>query len=163
LRSIRLWSRWIVGVALFASAGPGAATVASANGRTGHELVGEWWTEGNEGRIRFVRAQDGTFRGVTTCCVPKQPSEDSPTHDIHNPNPKLRGRSTIGITIIWGLVYEDGEYGSGYIYNPRDGKTYRFKAELLAGDTLRIRGYLAIPLLGQSQVWKRAEARNSPR
>jgi uncharacterized protein (DUF2147 family) len=157
---------------MLAIAALGASNIARAEARTGNELLGEWWTEGNEGRIRFVRAPDGTFRGITTCCRPKQPSDHNPVQDIHNPDPKLRARSTIGIAIIWALAYEDVAYSGGYVYNPRDGKTYRMKARLIERDTLRIRGYLAIPLLGQSQVWKRmraqpqranAEARNSGR
>ena len=156
--NIRFRTRSTIGVTMFAVAVLGAANLVLADAWTGDELLGEWWTEGNEGRIRFVRAPDGTFRGITTCCRPRQPSDDNPVQDIHNPNPKLRGRSTIGIAIIWGLVYDDGEYSGGYVYNPRDGKTYRMKAKLIESDTLKIRGYLAIPLLGQSQLWKRMRA-----
>jgi uncharacterized protein (DUF2147 family) len=154
LRSIGIRSRSIVAVATVAVALLGAARIACADARRGNELVGEWWTEGNQGRIRFVRAQDGTFRGIRTYSSAKH-TVTNPVRDIHNPNPELRGRSTVGILIIWGLIYDDGEYSSGYAYNPRDGKTYRLKAELIASDTLRIRGYLGIPLLGKSQVWKR--------
>lgn len=118
-------------------------------------LLGEWWTEKNEGRVLFARDPDGTFRGSTTCCLPAKASPDQPTTDVHNPDPKLRGRSTIGIVIIWKLAYEDGKYSGGYVYNPRDGKTYRFSAELLDPNTLSVRGYLWLPLLGQSQIWKR--------
>jgi uncharacterized protein (DUF2147 family) len=140
------------------------STEAKAEGaRNSAELLGEWWTEGNEGRIKFTRAPDGTFRGTTTCCRPKTASPENPVKDIHNPNPKLRERSTLGIVLIWKLAYDDGEYTGGYIYNPRDGKTYRFQAELIDRDTLRIRGYLGIPLLGQTQVWKRARAQAKQR
>jgi uncharacterized protein (DUF2147 family) len=119
-------------------------------------LLGEWWTEGNEGRVRFSRDRDGTFRGTTSCCVTSERKPGEVYEDIHNPNPKLRTRSTLGIVIIWKLSYEDdGEYTGGHVYNPRDGKTYRFEAKLLDKDTVKIRGYLGIPLLGQSQVWKR--------
>jgi uncharacterized protein (DUF2147 family) len=154
LRNVGIRLCWTVGISMCAVALLGAARLAHADRRSGNELVGEWWTEGNQGRIRFVRAPDGTFRGIRTCCSAGQ-STSNPVRDIHNPDPKLRGRSTVGIMIIWGLVYDDGEYSSGYVYNPRDGKTYRLKAELIQSDTLRIRGYLAIPLLGKSQVWKR--------
>lgn len=147
--------------AMFVFAALGAVKADAADKRGGAELLGEWWTEGNEGRIKFTRVQDGTFRGTATCCRPKQPSARNPAKDIHNPNPKLRERSTLGIVIIWNLAYEDGEYSGGYVYNPRDGKTYRLQAELIDRDTLRIRGYLGIPLLGQSQIWKRAHARRS--
>jgi uncharacterized protein (DUF2147 family) len=120
-------------------------------------LVGEWWTEGNEGRVRISKDRDGTFRGTTTCCVPQKVSKDKPGQDVNNPNPKLRARSTVGIVIIWKLTYDDdGEYSGGYVYNPRDGKTYRIEAKIIDRNTVKIRGYIGIPLLGQSQIWKRA-------
>lgn len=126
-----------------------------AHARAGDGILGEWWTEGREGRLRFVRHGDGTYRAITTCCPPKHPSADHPARDIHNPNPNQRARSTIGIVLIWNLSYDEGEYTDGYVYNPRNGKTYRFEAELVDRNTLKIRGYLGIPLLGQTQIWKR--------
>jgi uncharacterized protein (DUF2147 family) len=111
-------------------------------------IAGEWTAEEKDGRIRFIKAQDGTYTGVTTWAA-------EPRKDSNNPDPKLRDRSTVGIVIIWHLRYEDGEYVDGYCYNPNDGRTYRFKAEVLGPETLKIRGYLAIPLLGQTQHWTR--------
>lgn len=123
----------------------------------GDRILGEWWTEDREGRIRFKRYKDGTYRGITTCCKKDPPTEDEPGIDINNPNPKLRNRSTIGIILIWDLKYDgDGKYVDGHVYNPRDGDSYHFIAEIIDDETLEIRGYLGIPLLGQTQIWKRA-------
>jgi uncharacterized protein (DUF2147 family) len=149
-------SRWAVLVAVLSVLMTAKAAAANPGISPADLLLGEWWTENNEGRIRFTKDADGTFRGTTTCCVPAKVTEDHPARDLHNPNPKLRGRSTIGIVLIWKLTYEDGEYSGGYVYNPRDGKTYRFKAKIIDRNTVKIRGYLGIPLLGQSQIWKRA-------
>lgn len=151
---------WIVALSLLSISGLGGAQAARAratNAETarGDVLLGEWWTEKNEGRVRFTKDVDGTLRGTTTCCVPEKPDRDNPATDIHNPDPKLRGRSTVGIVIIWKLAYEHGEYSGGYVYNPRDGKTYRIAAEMIDENTVKIRGYMLIPLLGQSQIWKR--------
>lgn len=144
--------------AFAATDGQGANATPAAGAPRADALLGEWWTEGNEGRVRFTRDRDGTFRGTTTCCAPASPSPGNPARDIHNPDPKLRGRSTVGIVIIWKLAYEDGEYSGGYVYNPRDGKTYRFAAEIIDDGTVEVRGYLGIRLLGQSQIWKRVSA-----
>lgn len=54
--------------------------------------------------------------------------------------------------------YEDGEYNDGYVYSPRDGKTYRIEAKIIDQNTVKIRGHLGIPLLGQSQIWKRVRS-----
>jgi uncharacterized protein (DUF2147 family) len=118
----------------------------------GDEILGEWWTENNEGRVRITRDKEGFYRGTTTCCA----RDGKPMIDVNNPKPELRNRSMLGVVIIWKLKYEDGEYADGYVYNPRDGKTYRMEMKVLDGDTLKIRGYMGISLLGQSQVWKRA-------
>jgi uncharacterized protein (DUF2147 family) len=128
---------------------PLSDVVAEAAPQPGGELLGEWWTEGKEGRIRFTRQRDGSFAGTTTCCKAEK--------DVHNPDPRLRSRSTLGIVLIWGLRYQrEGKYEDGYVYNPRDGETYRLDAKVLDRQTLQIRGYLGIPLLGQTQVWARA-------
>lgn len=119
------------------------------------QLLGEWWTEDNEGRIQMARYKDGTYRGVTTCCVHNDDA-GKPILDVHNPNPSLRSRSTVGVVLIWNLKYENGEYVDGHVYNPRDGKTYRMKMEIVDRETLKVRGYLGIALLGQTQIWKRA-------
>jgi uncharacterized protein (DUF2147 family) len=143
---------WTTSSSSVAQTAPNAAVTQRS---PGDALLGEWWTENNQGRIRFTRDRDGTYRGTTTCCKPDKPSEDHPAVDLHNPNPKQRGRSTVGIVLIWKLAFEDGEYVDGYVYNPRDGKTYRFEAKMVDKNTVKIRGYMGIPLLGQSQIWKR--------
>jgi uncharacterized protein (DUF2147 family) len=129
---------------------------AAAPAVPGDAILGEWWTENNEGRIRFTRDKEGFYRGTTTCCQHSADDKNNPAIDIHNPKPELRNRSTLGIVLIWKLKYEDGEYVDGYVYNPRDGKTYRMKMEVLDKETLQIRGYMGIALLGQTQIWKRA-------
>ena len=111
-------------------------------------IVGEWLVQDKDGRVRFEKAADGTYIGIATWAA-------DPKKDTNNPDPKLRGRDNIGSIIIWHLRYDDGEYIDGYCYNPRDGHTYRIKTEVLGPDTMKIRGYLAIPLLGQTQQWTR--------
>lgn len=111
-------------------------------------IVGEWWTENRDGRIRFFKAVTGTYTG-------KLAWSKSPRKDVENDDPALRSRSVIGIVLIWKLRYEDGEYVDGYVYNPEDGNTFRIDAKALSHDKLEIRGYMGISLLGQSQVWTR--------
>jgi uncharacterized protein (DUF2147 family) len=112
-------------------------------------IIGEWWTEGKEGRIRFVRGPDGTYAGILV-------GGNDPGPDVNNSDPALRKRSLLGTVLMWHLCPDDGEYVDGYVYNPRNGKTYRMKAELTGKTTLKIRGYLGLSLFGQSQTWTRA-------
>jgi uncharacterized protein (DUF2147 family) len=115
-------------------------------------ILGEWTTPAEEnrppGRVKFVRAQDGTYLGILSWSA-------DPRKDAHNKDPNLRDRSLVGIVLIWHLRYDDGEYVDGSIYNPEDGGTYRLKAEVLSPDSLKVRGYLGISLFGQNRVWSR--------
>lgn len=115
-------------------------------------ILGEWCTQREEnrppGRIKFVRADDGTYTGILSWSA-------EPKKDIHNKDPKLRDRSVVGIVLMWHLRYDDGEYVDGYVYNPEDGGTYRLKAEVLSPESLKVRGYLGISLFGQDKTWSR--------
>ena len=112
-------------------------------------ILGEWWTEGKQGRIKFVRASDGTYTGLLV-------GETRPGTDVNNPDPALRKRPLLGIVLMWHLRPDDGEYVDGYVYNPQNGEIYRMKAEVTGKTTLKIRGYVGISLFGQSQTWTRA-------
>jgi len=141
--------------ALFSSRAdrPAQATEPSAvpldEARADGAILGDWWTEGREGKIRFVHAEDGTYTGVLVWS-----KEDK--KDVKNKDPRLRSRSLVGVALMWHLRAAGAEYVDGYVYNPRDGDTYRFKAEVTGKDSLKICGYLGIPLLGQCQAWTRA-------
>jgi uncharacterized protein (DUF2147 family) len=138
-----------------AMAGPGTAGQARADDAgaidakmPAEAIAGEWLTEGKDGRVRFTKAADGTYTGVLTWSI-------KPAKDGKNPDPKLRGRSVVGIVLMWHLTYNDGEYEDGYCYNPEDGNTYRMSAHVLSASAMTIHGYLAIPLFGRTQKWTR--------
>ena len=78
--------------------------------------------------------------------------------DRNNPDPVLRSRPLIGLDLIIGFTREgDDEWAGGTIYDPRNGKTYKCRMSLQEDGSLKVRGYVAIPLFGRTVVWTRAE------
>jgi Uncharacterized protein conserved in bacteria (DUF2147) len=63
----------------------------------------------------------------------------------------------LGLEIIRGMVQESADkFAGGTILDPRDGKVYRATMKLTPdGQTLVVRGYLGVELLGQNQYWTR--------
>lgn len=71
----------------------------------------------------------------------------------------LKDKAVVGMTILWDLTQEGTKrvWSGGSVLDPAIGQTYRCKMTLKDQDTLEVRGYLGISLLGRSQTWKRAQ------
>ena len=68
---------------------------------------------------------------------------------------KKKGKPIIGLRFIENLTKDGNEYSGGIIIDPKQGKTYKCKIELLTNGTLEVRGFIGFSLLGRSQYWKR--------
>lgn len=77
-----------------------------------------------------------------------------PLVDLKNPDPALRTRPLLGLTVLYGLrrtserTWEDGK-----VYNPDDGENYRAKMSINNDGSLRIRAYVLLPIFGKTQIW----------
>lgn len=67
-------------------------------------------------------------------------------------------KSLKGLTIVRNLKNVGGtNYDNGSILDPKSGKTYKLKAELIeGGKKLKLRGYIGVAALGRNQTWVRA-------
>ena len=65
-------------------------------------------------------------------------------------------KPVLGLVFIEGMRRTGLEYEGGTILDPESGALYSTNMLLSQdGNTLTVRGYIGIPLLGQSQTWKR--------
>ena len=67
-----------------------------------------------------------------------------------------KNQPIVGMTFLWGLKPDSGDWAGGAILDPKNGKIYNAKASLAeGGQKLRVRGFIGTPLLGRTQVWLR--------
>lgn len=151
----RTWSFFVV-------IGILATSVAAAG--PGDAIVGVWLTEPDEveGRAKVeITAEGGEYRGEIVWL--EKPlyeggggESGDPKRDANNPDPELRSRPILGLKLMEGFTYQgDESWGGGTIYDPAKGTTYRAKLKLLDDDTLKVRGFIGISLLGRNSIWTR--------
>lgn len=67
-----------------------------------------------------------------------------------------KDKRIVGMTIMWGLRPSGDAWDHGSVLDPANGKVYSCKLTLSPDNqSLTVRGYLGISLIGRSQTWKR--------
>lgn len=67
----------------------------------------------------------------------------------------LKNQPINGMQILRGLEKKGSEWKNGYILDPNNGKEYKAKISLKDANTLDVRGYIGISLIGRTQTWHR--------
>jgi len=117
------------------------------------DIIGTWVSNGNKAKIHIYKSGN-KYQGKIIWL--KEPNKDGkPKTDKKNPDPKLRNTPVIGLIVLRNFVYDDGEWTDGDIYDPSSGKEYSCKITMPDKNTLKVRGYIGISLLGRTEVWKR--------
>ena len=138
-----------VACALLTTSAVHAQTVPTAKG---------FWQEtddqGNVGGWFYFSEKDGAYNGRLVKMF-KKPGEPSFTVCAKCQDERKNARM-LGLTIVSGMKRDGLKYTAGNILDPRDGTIYHAEMEVSPdGRELSVRGYIGIPLLGQTQVWKR--------
>lgn len=125
-------------------------------------IIGIWKTEEDKSLVEIYKVGDA-YHGKIIDLKEKvfeagHEREGQTQVDLENPDPKLRERPIIGLEIVTDFEYAGrGKYEDGKIYDPESGSTYKCKATLTDADTLKVRGYIGVALLGRTTVWKRVD------
>lgn len=122
--------------------------------------VGAWKTiddvTGKPKSIVRLWTEDGILYGKVEKLFRAPDEEQNPVCDKCKGDKK--NKPIIGLTILWDMKQKGDVWKSGKILDPKNGKIYGCKMQLLDnGNKLKVRGFLGISAFGRSQVWERVE------
>jgi uncharacterized protein (DUF2147 family) len=127
----------------------------SVFGQSGDAVIGKWLNPSGEGQVQIYKKGDKFYGKLAWIKFPND-ENGKPKTDKLNPDPALKSRPELGLELLKDFTYDDGTYKNGTIYDPKSGKTYSCKMTL-SDNTLKIRGYVGISLLGRTEVWTRVK------
>ena len=123
------------------------------------DIAGRWLSGDKTGWIE-IRLIDDKPLGIAAGAT--DPNDVGRVDEL-NPDPALRSRSLLGITILHGFDYA-GEHvwKGGTIYDPNSGNSYKSTMTLVDRNTLKVRGYIGLSLFGRSDTWTRDDLEVDP-
>jgi uncharacterized protein (DUF2147 family) len=125
----------------------------------GNDICGIWWNKDKDAKIKIYSSYGKYFGQIHFLKEPIDTVTNKPKLDKNNPNAAERTRPIMGLLILKNLEWDadDQEWDDGDIYDPKSGNTYSLTCTLKDKNTMELRGYIGISLLGRTDVWVRTD------
>ncbi len=118
-------------------------------------IFGKWKTidpaTGNDESIIEVYKKDGKAYAKVIAII----NEADRDKTCINCKGRNKNKPILGLDILDGLKENGDEWSGGKILDPKNGKYYKCYIKLTEENTLKLRGYIGISLLGRTEYWYR--------
>jgi uncharacterized protein (DUF2147 family) len=119
-------------------------------------IVGVWKTGEGTAMVRIYKNGDKYQGKVVWLKEPIDPETGKPKLDKNQTDEAAKKRPVLGLINIWGFVpKENNLWEDGNIYDPKNGNTYSSTMKLINANTLEVRGYIGVSLIGRTDTWTR--------
>jgi len=119
-------------------------------------VEGVWLVQDKDAKVRIgpCPGQAGQLCGEIVWLRAPTGEDGQPKTDARNPDPSLRSRPLIGLTMIHGFhAAGPGRWEGGKIYDPKSGKTYASKLRATPDGALKVDG--CVLMICKTQTWTR--------
>jgi uncharacterized protein (DUF2147 family) len=126
----------------------------------GDSIIGVWKNGEGTGMVKIYKNGDKYQGKIVWLKEPNDPETGKPKLDKNHPDEKVRSRPVLGLINTWGFAYKgDKTWDDGKIYDPKNGSTYDCTIRMKDNNTLEVRGYIGISLIGRTDTWTRQVAK----
>ena len=120
------------------------------------EMAGLWYDDTGNGAVEILPCGERLCGRIVWLRNPTDKA-GQPVTDKLNPEPAQRQRPVCGLQVIGDLKPQrGGAWDEGWIYDPKEGKSYDVQLTLRARDRLQVLGYIGTKFLSETFIWTRA-------
>jgi uncharacterized protein (DUF2147 family) len=119
--------------------------------------AGIWYDDTGKGAVKIEICTPTTLCGKIYWLKEPMTPKGEPKIDRYNPEPAMRTRPICGLPVLGNLEQlSGGGFDNGWVYDPKEGKSYSVALDLIGPDKLKVTGYKGMKFLGKSFIWTRA-------
>lgn len=121
----------------------------------GDALIGVWMPGHGKAKVKVTKVGTKYYGKIVWL---KEPNYDDGTkkRDKNNPDPKMHDTPLLGYKILKDFEYTGKKtWENGTIYDPENGSTYSCTIKLTDKNTIDVRGYIGVSMIGRTDTWKR--------
>jgi uncharacterized protein (DUF2147 family) len=123
-------------------------------------IVGVWKTGEGNAMVRIYKNGEKYQGKVVWLKEPNDPETGKPKLDKNHPDESTKTRPVLGLINIWGFSYKEKNlWDDGNIYDPKNGSTYSCTIKMINANTLEVRGYIGVAIIGRTDNWTRQQAK----
>jgi uncharacterized protein (DUF2147 family) len=123
-------------------------------------IVGVWKTGDGNAMVRIYKNGEKYQGKIVWLKEPLDPETGKPKLDKNHSDEASRKRQILGLINIWGFTQtEKNVWEEGNIYDPKNGNTYSCTIKMTNSNTLEVRGYIGVSLIGRTDVWTKQIAK----
>jgi uncharacterized protein (DUF2147 family) len=119
------------------------------------DVVGIWLNTTGKGKVQVYR-ENGKYFGKIVWLREPLNEKGLPKRDALNPKDALKTQPLVGLVVLREFIFQENEWTDGKIYDPENGKEYKCYLRMKDANTLLLRGYIGISLIGRTEVWSRS-------
>lgn len=121
------------------------------------KIIGKWLVGSGKAHIQIYKYGE-KYAGKIVWLRDPLNEKGEPKMDKNNPDPAKRTNKLMGNVNMLGFEYAGNKtWKEGTIYDSENGKTYSCNLKLVDDNTLEVRGYIGISMIGRTDTWKRVK------